>query len=200
MTITNTENYVNLNDLIDTVQITFICPVCKSKKELTFPKSITDQAKNLTTISIPRNIVCNHPFQAFVDKQYKIRGYQKVDFEIDSKSNKQLDSFNNSKFLKRSENKLFENLITEDNYVEYIPDSIKKANRLGHQLNYNIDKDKRNPQKIEEKMNKRGYNMDNKENNPEIETLKMLYEDFWEFIEDNNETFQKLIINDKRRK
>jgi len=60
----------------------FICPICKSEKELSISKSIISEAKTLTTISIQRNEICEHHFQAFVDKNFNIRGYQKVDFEI----------------------------------------------------------------------------------------------------------------------
>ena len=31
-------------------------------------------------------------------------------------------------------------------------------------------------------------------------TLHEIYEEFWEFIDDKNEIFQKLIINDKKRR
>jgi small GTP-binding protein len=60
----------------------FVCPICKSEKELSISKSIISEAKTLTTISIQRNEICEHHFQAFVDKNFNIRGYQKVDFEI----------------------------------------------------------------------------------------------------------------------
>jgi small GTP-binding protein len=60
----------------------FVCPICKAEKELSVSKSIISEAKTLTTISIQRNEICEHHFQAFVDKNFNIRGYQKVDFEI----------------------------------------------------------------------------------------------------------------------
>ena len=60
--------------------ITVICPKCKNKKELTIPIKIVNQSKQLTTVSIPTNLCCEHSFQAFVDKNFKIRGYQLVDF------------------------------------------------------------------------------------------------------------------------
>jgi len=63
----------------------FICPTCKAEKELLISESIISQSKNLTTISIQKNEICEHHFQAFVDKDFKVRGYQKVDFEIVSK-------------------------------------------------------------------------------------------------------------------
>ncbi|MFX0006165.1 MAG: hypothetical protein ACFFA7_15925 [Promethearchaeota archaeon] len=62
--------------------IQVICPTCKSKKELRIPTKIINQAKHLTTVSIPSGPVCKHGFQAFVDKNFKVRGYQIVDFEF----------------------------------------------------------------------------------------------------------------------
>ena len=70
----NYENYTQ-NVLIQ-------CPLCKQKKILKIPFQIIDQSKQLTTVSIPSGLVCKHSFQLFVDKNYKVRGYQKVDFEL----------------------------------------------------------------------------------------------------------------------
>ncbi|MFX1418894.1 MAG: hypothetical protein ACFE9N_08250 [Promethearchaeota archaeon] len=63
-------------------EILVVCPTCKVKKELRIPVKIIDQAKHLTTVSIPSGTVCKHGFQAFVDKNFKVRGYQTVDFEF----------------------------------------------------------------------------------------------------------------------
>lgn len=60
--------------------ITIICPKCQEKKKLSVPIKIINESKQLTTISIPVNLCCEHSFQAFVDKNFKIRGYQLVDF------------------------------------------------------------------------------------------------------------------------
>jgi len=62
--------------------IVIVCPTCNTKKELKIPTKIINQAKQLTTVSIPSGTVCEHGFQSFVDKNFKIRGYQKVDFEF----------------------------------------------------------------------------------------------------------------------
>jgi hypothetical protein len=59
-----------------------VCPTCKSKKELKIPTKIINQSKQLTTVSIPSGTVCEHSFQSFVDKNFVVRGYQKVDFEF----------------------------------------------------------------------------------------------------------------------
>ncbi|MBY9005350.1 MAG: hypothetical protein KGD63_01175 [Candidatus Lokiarchaeota archaeon] len=156
MTISNLDNCVNLHELIDTVHIYFICPVCKTKKELTFPRMIIDQNKNLTTISIPKKIICEHPFQAFIDKNYKIRGYQKVDFEFCGiKDHKERDR--NIKERSNSKNKGLEDVVSK--------------------------KDLLSNQKINSKYLK----------------LKEIYEDFWDFIDNNNKEFQQFIMIDKRR-
>ena len=56
-------------------KVLFICPVCKAKKALGVPKSVIDKAKQITTMSIARSLVCQHQFQAFIDKFFKVRGY-----------------------------------------------------------------------------------------------------------------------------
>ena len=62
--------------------IIVVCPTCKSKKDLKIPTQIINQSKQLTTVSIPTGTVCEHGFQTFVDKNFSIRGYQRVDFEF----------------------------------------------------------------------------------------------------------------------
>ena len=62
--------------------IIITCPQCTQKKKLKIPVQVINQAKQLTTISVPSGICCEHGFQAFVDKNFKIRGYQRVDFEF----------------------------------------------------------------------------------------------------------------------
>ncbi len=66
----------------DYQDILIVCPTCGVKKDLKIPTKIINQAKQLTTVSIPSGAVCEHSFQSFVDKNFKVRGYQKVDFEF----------------------------------------------------------------------------------------------------------------------
>ncbi|MCK4780771.1 MAG: hypothetical protein KAT57_11305 [Candidatus Lokiarchaeota archaeon] len=66
----------------DYQDIHLVCPTCNAKKDLKIPTKIINQAKQLTTVSIPSGAVCEHSFQSFVDKNFKVRGYQKVDFEF----------------------------------------------------------------------------------------------------------------------
>jgi len=62
--------------------IRVVCPTCNKRKELKIPSKIINQSKQLTTVSIPSGAVCEHSFQSFIDKNFKVRGYQKVDFEF----------------------------------------------------------------------------------------------------------------------
>ncbi len=165
-----TEAKKNIDISIASVQ--FICPVCKTKKTLDIPKSVIEEAKQLTTMSIARGLVCNHQFQAYVDKNYQVRGYQKVDFEFENTVHQEevLDSNN----TKQDDSELIENLILEGNYVEYNP--LKTKIKIGNNIkNKEITSQKK-------KM-----------------TLKEIYDEFWELIDDNNEEFKVFLRNDLRR-
>jgi len=112
-----------------TLRIT--CPVCKAVKELNFPNSIINKASQLTTISIDKGLICDHHFQIFIDKNFKIRGYQKVDYELKSAD---LTSAASENSIKTNDNKeqnseLFSNLILDGNYLKYRPPGKKKMTK-----------------------------------------------------------------------
>ncbi len=176
MAITKHNSNVEINLSNEYTKIQFICPVCKTKKILEFPKSIISDAKNLTTISIPSRLVCKHQFQAFVDKNFQIRGYQRVDFEFKSHCNEEDYDFRSK--VKRTEEELFKNLILEGNYVEYKPRTI--VNRNNEEHNY-IDEISPRDQELR----KNNQDLHQKK---EI-TLQEIYEEFFEFIDDSNEDF-----------
>ena len=58
------------------------CPFCQSRKKIKIPSDVFQREKSLTVVSIPTGVVCDHKFQTFVDKNFKVRGYQKIDFKI----------------------------------------------------------------------------------------------------------------------
>ncbi len=136
-----------------------------------FPKSVINKARHLTTISLPKGLICDHHFQAFIDKNFAVRGYQKVYFEFENKKDQKEHA--DIQLLSGSENELFDRLILEGNYVEYRP--ITKENK--------DLKQKSNESKKQE--GKR--------------SLKHIYNEFWEFIDDNNSDFKEFISKDKRR-
>lgn len=79
MTLTNSSNNKN-GDFFEEVLIK--CPNCKASRKLRVPIKIINQSKQLTTVSIPSGLTCKHSYQAFVDKNNIVRGYQTVDFEF----------------------------------------------------------------------------------------------------------------------
>ena len=172
MAVTKLTHTPEITTPTNTTHIQFICPVCKSEKSLQFPKSIVDKAKGLTTMSIARGLVCDHQFQAFVDKNFMVRGYQRVDFEFEKIKT---DHKEESKSRIKDDKELFENLFLEGNYLDYIP-SRKQENKESQEQEIQI--------KSEDK----------------IKPLQEVYDEFWEFIDENNKTFQNFIRNDERRK
>jgi len=63
-------------------KIEVVCPICKTLKELDIPERIINQESFLTSVLIPEFRVCNHAFMQFINKNFEVRGYQKVDFKI----------------------------------------------------------------------------------------------------------------------
>jgi len=169
MAVTKLSQDTDIIPLDNSAKIQFICPVCKSEKALDFPKSVITNAKGLTTMSIAKGLVCKHQFQAFVDKNYMVRGYQRVDFEFEKTKTKEKNlQYRTSKL---EDKELFENLILEGNYLEY------KPNRKNLPKSETVIKPKE-----------------------KSKSLKELYDEFWEFIDEKNEIFSEFIKNDDRRK
>ncbi|UCC20571.1 MAG: hypothetical protein JSV62_04600 [Promethearchaeota archaeon] len=168
MAITEVKRNVSINKS----KVEFICPICKTKKSLDVPNSVIAEAKQLTTMSIARGLVCNHQFQAFVDKNFQVRGYQRVDFEFENKSTQ--ENISDSNNHKKEDIDVFEDLILEGNYLEYRPKKI--ANNRNNIL------------KIQS-----GYSHKKKM------SLEDIYNEFWEFIDENDERFRVFINKDLRR-
>ena len=158
-------------------EVQIICPICKAEKQLNIPETIINPTKPLTTISIQKGLLCNHHFQAFIDKNFKVRGYQKIDFEIKAKELKDKKLIEGKREpLKYPDKELFENLIMEGNYIEYSPKNLS-SNDLSASSRRNNDS------VIRKEM-----------------TLEQIYELFWDLIDDNNREFKELIIKDKKRR
>ncbi|MFX1419809.1 MAG: hypothetical protein ACFE9N_12900 [Promethearchaeota archaeon] len=64
--------------------IRLICPKCNAAKLVQVPKKIVKNSKTLLTISVPSNYVCEHGFQAYIDKWFCVRGYQNADLDLKS--------------------------------------------------------------------------------------------------------------------
>ena len=66
-------------------EITIECPYCKKKKNYIIPKEISTKKKHLYAIYFPKGSNCQHGIQAYVDNDFKVRVYQKIDFEWSKK-------------------------------------------------------------------------------------------------------------------
>ncbi len=159
-----------------TKKIEVICPICKTRDLIGIPGKRIINSSHLTTISIQKGLICPHHFQIFVDKNLQVRGYQKVDFELNHDNSIELR--NGIKAFNQKEEKqsnLFENITLDDKSVKINAfNSVNKVkdSDLQHE---NISKRK-------------------------VATLKDIYEEFWEFIDDDNEKFHVFIKKDKKRK
>ncbi len=58
-----------------------ICPKCNTKKAIAVPIDIMNKEK-LTTIYLPKKLICEHSFEAHIDTNFVVRGYTAVDFEF----------------------------------------------------------------------------------------------------------------------
>jgi hypothetical protein len=155
------------------IQVT--CPICKTTDIVGIPPSSINKKSQLTTISVHKGLICPHHFQFFMDNNFQIRGYQKVDLELNRENSRNLrngvKAFN--LYEKRNQD-LFENIMLDGDKVKFR--SLDSPNHVRTKtLKLEIDKKRK-------KM-----------------TSKEIYEEFWEFIDDNNEIFLEFIINDKRR-
>lgn len=182
MEIPDLESNIEINTSFEEKKVLFICPVCKAKKGLEVPKSVIKKAKQITTMSIARGLVCAHQFQAFVDKHFKVRGYQRVDFELENQ-NKDEQEIISSRF-KETEEELFENLILEGNYVEYKPKKRINYNKKQRGIEL-MNSQKKTVQKNKQKLIKK-----------KKMTLKEIYEEFKDFIDVDNERFAPFIEDD----
>lgn len=169
--------------------VRIICPRCKSSKELSFPRTIINNSSQLTTVSIPKGLVCIHTFQAFIDKNFKVRGYQNVDFEFADTIKEPCSVKNVNKFETKSDDDLINNLVVEGNYLEYR----SKTNRKE-------EYEKSNVFRIPQKDNNRTQDKNVADNRRKMMMLEDIYKEFWELIDDNNEEFKEFIIKDKERR
>jgi len=154
------ETKLKNNDFYKSVSI--ICPVCKTQKRVNIPRWLIDDAKQITTVSISKNIVCKHHFQCFIDNHYAVRGYQTVDYQIERDENFE------SVYV--DDKKLFKNLVYSSNELKYNNrqlEGCQKRINSSYEIKYL--------------------------------SLEELYEEFWEFIDDNNKQFFELIEKDSRR-
>lgn len=158
-----------------TRKIQVSCPICKTRDIIGIPPRSLNRNSHLTTISIHKGLICPHHFQVFVDKNMQIRGYQKVDFELNLNNSTLLG--NGVKAFK-GEDQECKTLFNNQNQEKKIP-----IFRLAQSIRSKEEVEIR--QKIDLGRKKM--------------TLREIYEEFWEYIGDTNKKFRAFIKTDKRR-
>lgn len=190
MAIINQNYQTQICELNEYTKVKVICPICKAQNELKFPKSVINKSRQLTTVSIPKGFICEHHFQAFLDKNFVVRGYQKVDFDF------AYDLVKKEKGKKANDDKrLFNHLLLEGNYVEFNPNINEIANQK--KKNLFITEEVIDSPKVVKKVETISLGNSNKRKK---KTLKEIYEEFWDFIDDENDDFKEFIQKDPRRK
>jgi len=161
---------------LSTKKVEVVCPICKTRDLIGIPEREIKKSSHLTTVSIQKGLICPHHFQIFIDRNLQIRGYQKVDFELTKNNTTKLRNGVKAFSLNQNNNEVhFKNLIQEGKGIKY--DSL---------ISFNNTETRKENQKVIVKRKKM--------------TLEEIYEEFWEFIDGENEKFRDLINFDKRRK
>ncbi len=62
----------------------FVCPLCSAVRQVELPVEFNLKTQsNLLTVQIPVGTVCNHTFLAFIDRNFAVRGYQRIDYNME---------------------------------------------------------------------------------------------------------------------
>src|SRR5271157_3480935 len=62
------------------------CPKCHTGGFVEVPTQVLkEKDAGLITINVPQQLICDHGFQVFVDRNGSIRGYQAVDVQLELK-------------------------------------------------------------------------------------------------------------------
>jgi hypothetical protein len=78
--------------IVETRAVTITCPICKSVVNIELPTFLVQEAQeNMVKVQIPQEKCCpSHSFMVFIDKNFKVRGYQHADLEFNLKARKAL--------------------------------------------------------------------------------------------------------------
>jgi hypothetical protein len=124
-----------------------------------------------------------------VDKQFKVRGYQRVDFEFERNKDHRQDGKTKGKIEQENDSKLLDNLNMEGDFIEYQPnfkenternsnDKKAKSKSLDNKPNENLTKSSESNKKSQKKSLGR--------------SLEEIYEEFREFVRTDKNTFLKI--------
>ncbi|OLS16215.1 MAG: hypothetical protein RBG13Loki_0126 [Promethearchaeota archaeon CR_4] len=68
------------------VSIPINCPACQLPGKIDIPPELfAKKGTGLVTVNVPKDFICEHAFQIFIDRNGKVRGYQNIDFQLEMK-------------------------------------------------------------------------------------------------------------------
>ncbi len=159
------------NNIIPMRTVKVKCPICSAQKEIDIPESVINHSKQLATVSINPHSVCNHSFQIFIDKNFKVRGYQKPEYEV------------NGTGQTKKEDAKFERMQKVFAGIQHLKDYDKAKEKKNIPKNRADEHTSTLEQRIQQKKM----------------TLEDIYEIFWQDIDDENREFREFIVKDPRR-
>ena len=66
------------------VEITIHCPVCNNRGQISVEKNIIDQSsRGVTAVNVAENLICQHSFVTYVDKNLNVRDAFVCDFKVE---------------------------------------------------------------------------------------------------------------------
>ena len=69
------------------MQVAIICPSCNTPSNIDVPETLVEKStRGIVSINVPAESICKHNFQFFLDRKGSVRGYQRIDFQLDLKS------------------------------------------------------------------------------------------------------------------
>lgn len=66
-----------------TEEVRLQCPNCRAVGFRKIPSSLVDEVEGLASVLVPKSAICEHAFQVYLDRDFNVRGYQKVDHAIE---------------------------------------------------------------------------------------------------------------------
>ena len=77
--------------------ITIQCPICRKSTQYEVPskflEAIKDIPRGMVSISIRKGLMCSHQFFMFIDKNFDVRGYEKIDLDLGELSELSLNHY-----------------------------------------------------------------------------------------------------------
>ncbi len=80
--VVSTKSKVQVKAILRYKKVRVSCPICNAQKLLEFPLNCVNTSNPLTLVLILNDKICVHSFIVYLDRDFKVRGTQKIDFIV----------------------------------------------------------------------------------------------------------------------